>query len=404
MRLHEPMTPSFREALDTIVAAVVPEARDRAAQEVQRALGHGVGSLEELRALSGDRQAPADLRAIACWLLGRLGDHLAWDVLVGALDAGEPEVRAEAARALGALDEPRAVGPLGRRLAEDGDENVRAVAAHWLGLLGGREAFEALAGAFRRAGETTDVRSACAEALGDTFDPDAVPLLTEALADPDAAVRYDAAVALGQLADPRATERLRDVVEHDGGQVPGLGAIRDAARQALSEIEARRRPPGIRAGETFEDFARRELAESIEAAELLCALIDEVAEGTPGLAKQIVDFYPFAWEERGEGAWVIVGVHPETDVAAWERANRRLAAHVLEHWRRSLESRMPLRRPRVGWREGSGIEEWAEGKSYELVVFLDQADASGFQVGLPETPHALTQDEKLVLIAPRAAR
>ena len=104
-------------------------------------------------------------RRNAAWALGALDDQRALAALVAALGDQEPDVRAQAAWALGALDDPAAMDRLATAL-KDEDVRVRRQAAWALGALG---------------------------------DSRATGGLIAALKDPDAGVRRQAAWALGAI-------------------------------------------------------------------------------------------------------------------------------------------------------------------------------------------------------------
>lgn len=265
-----------------------------------------------------------------------------------------------------------------------------------------RLAPESRAAALTRPGEDEEVRSTCAEALGASDEPDALPLLRDALRDPSVLVRYDAALALGRLGDARALDGLRELVEHDDAELPGVGSIRQIAADAIASIEART-SPGQRLGESFTDFARRTLDDDLlEHVEYLLEFIAEldVGEAAP---MQALEIYPAQWREHEAGNWRIVGPHPDADVSAWARANQRMAARVLAAWQRELERRMPDadRRPRVGWRRSHGIDDWAEGECYQLALFLADDEIEGFSLTLPDDPAPLSDEERRALITPR---
>ena len=111
------------------------------------------------------RQPQWIARRNAAWAMGALDDSRAVKPLIAAMSDVEPEVRAQAAWALGALDDAAAL----ERLAEtvkDSDARVRRQAAWALGVIG---------------------------------DSRATPVLIVALKDADAGVRRQAAWALGNI-------------------------------------------------------------------------------------------------------------------------------------------------------------------------------------------------------------
>lgn len=243
MLLYPLMSPDLRVRLDAIVAQLAPQFREQGQRDVERLAALGVSSVADMQQTCTDPAAPADARAIVCWGLGRLGDAGALDTLVAALGDPDPAVRWEAARALGELDDRRAVEPLAAALAGDAGAGVRATAAGALGLIGDRGALAALAAGLAP-GEPEQVRAACAEAFGDLWDPEAEPALITALDDPSPSVRHAAANALCQSGSPRALPKLREIAACDHGTVPQAGSVREAAARAIVKLEGMNREPG----------------------------------------------------------------------------------------------------------------------------------------------------------------
>jgi HEAT repeat protein len=91
--------------------------------------------------------------------------------------------------------------------------------------------------------EVGQVRAAAATALADTHAVEALPALLLAVDDDDALVRQMAICALGEIGDPRATERLRRALKDPRAEVrfqaviafPRVTASPDAAVEALLE-------------------------------------------------------------------------------------------------------------------------------------------------------------------------
>lgn len=189
-----------------------------------------------------DKQADRFTRVQAAFALGQIGPEDAGatvPVLAGALaDAATPlEVRKAAADALGQLkkDAKEAAPALGAALKEK-DLTLRRAAVVALDRLGAeaRAAFSAL----KQAAKDDDraVRSQALHALGNLGkdDPDAVvPVLVEGLRDVVIEVRITAILALGGIgpeakaAVPALTNAARD----------GQAAVREAAADALKHIQ-----------------------------------------------------------------------------------------------------------------------------------------------------------------------
>src|SRR5574338_1607904 len=149
------------------------------------------GSLE-----TGLRASQWFARRNAAWALGAMDDRRAVGPLQAALKDPEAPVRRKAAGALGASDDTDAVSALVAAL-KDHDPETRANAAWALGAIDSREAGHALAAALGDA--EARVRAQAAWALGAIGDASATPALTAALKDADVKVRRQAAWALGAV-------------------------------------------------------------------------------------------------------------------------------------------------------------------------------------------------------------
>ena len=100
--------------------------------------------------IEGDANPP--LQRITLQAIGEIGDEEATQAVADRLVADEPEVRTEAARALGRIGDTRAIDPLANVLAEDDEDSVRTSAAWALNQIGTEKALET-------AGQYADDRS-----------------------------------------------------------------------------------------------------------------------------------------------------------------------------------------------------------------------------------------------------
>ena len=144
-------------------------------------------------------------RRNAAWALGALDDQRAVEALVETLKDREPGVREQAVWALGALDASDAVPALTGAL-KDPDPRVRRQAAWALGAIDDRRGAAPLVSAL--ADEDDRTREQAAWALGALDEPSAVPALIKALGDSAPKVRQQAAWALGAIDDRRAVDGL----------------------------------------------------------------------------------------------------------------------------------------------------------------------------------------------------
>lgn len=156
----------------------------------------------------------------------------------------EPEVREEAALALGRFVQRAELGDLPehhfekvaqglRRTLEDDleEDAVRARALEAIGACGREWVSEAIQQAYD--GELPRLRVSSLHAMGRSCDPIWLPLLIDELASDDSEMRYESAIALGSLADRRAVSHLAPLL-YDGDS-----EVKEAAISALGQIGGR---------------------------------------------------------------------------------------------------------------------------------------------------------------------
>ncbi|HUX78005.1 MAG TPA: HEAT repeat domain-containing protein, partial [Anaerolineae bacterium] len=174
-------------------------------------------------------QKDASVREKAAKALGEIGDTQAVEPLITALKDSDMDVRRAAVEALGQSGDARAVDPLITAL-KDGAVDVRQAAAGALGQSGDARAVDPLIAALKDS--AGDVRQAASGALGQSGDARAVNPLIAALKDSagdvqqtvagvlaqiaeentDKDLKYQAALALAEIDDPRAVKLLVDVI------------------------------------------------------------------------------------------------------------------------------------------------------------------------------------------------
>ncbi|MGE0790551.1 MAG: HEAT repeat domain-containing protein [Sandaracinaceae bacterium] len=237
MPLFPQLRPTFEAALRDVTSKDV-----RMRTAAAKALGSNVEGREDqakraLRSLLDDPSG--DVRTAAIESLGRLRDRDALDTILARFDDGDPVVRQIAILAAGDIGDRRALQPLLRLLRHDApDVRFQAVAAlaalsreevepdeildrfgelvtdddplvreNLADALGALEVKEAEPSLERLLGdEHMGVRRAAAIGLARTKNPAGIDELVKALSDRDRL--FEAAWALGEIADPRAAEPL----------------------------------------------------------------------------------------------------------------------------------------------------------------------------------------------------
>ena len=146
-------------------------------------------------------------------------------VIIHLLSDKNSKIRKNAADALGAMREEKAVGPL-TALLGDPESKVRASAAEALGKIGETEALQALLQLLQNPNEPSRVRLEAVKALGELDDRRALPALTAALRDSDGPVRAEAIEALQSIGYERqAVPRLAALLKDEEADIRSAAAI-----------------------------------------------------------------------------------------------------------------------------------------------------------------------------------
>jgi len=277
---------------------------------VRRAAARALGALGDPRAVGALvlvlRDSDESVRIAAVEAVGRLGDASAASSVIAVLaDPSEP-VRAAAVRALGRLGTPEAtaaiVAELGRPTTDPGvliaalrlgRERALPALRACLDAHGGFRAADGCALSLGTLGDSSDVprlrvalergevspRAALA-ALGALGAPEAIPIVLERVADPDAAVRRTALTALIPLLDP---------ARPDGRAVDPLVRALRARGRSLGErtvlLGLLGRTGAPRAGAALSDVAK-----SATSPEMVRAALDALGEiGPAGFDAVLLD-------------------------------------------------------------------------------------------------------------------
>jgi HEAT repeat protein len=184
----------------------------------------------------------ATKRQQAAAILAELKEHQAIPALSILLQDPVPTVRSAAAQTLREFSSKRALPALINAIT-DSDANVRAYAAEALGKIGDKRAVKPL---LALADDTSEVdtgnphtmRSVVIFALSQIGDRQALNTLLTALNDPDADVRWAAAIGLGKIKDPSAIPALRKALDDEEEVSWGGELVSEAAEQALNELKA----------------------------------------------------------------------------------------------------------------------------------------------------------------------
>jgi HEAT repeat protein len=206
------------------LAALQPRAVAQEVQQVENIAPPGEGQAGRQVERRLERQLQTQLQGQAGELVERLGERVrvlpqdqhtvdprVMRAFLTALADAEPEIRAEAANALGMIESAEATLALSQVLEGDVVASVREEAAWALGMIEDDTAVPALSAAL--SDEDAAVRVQAAWALGMIEGPGAVEALSAALRnDPSADAREEAAWALGMIEDEAALDALLDAM------------------------------------------------------------------------------------------------------------------------------------------------------------------------------------------------
>jgi HEAT repeat protein len=250
-------------------------------------------------------------RAEAAESLGLMRSRLAVDPLVRLMDDPAGEVRIRAARALGLIRGSTSIRPLVRALGDPsrwsairvaeilisaGAEAVDELLAAWpalspparisaLDVLGRTRSLKAvplLRASLRDS--NADVRARAAHALGLIGDADSLDDLMAALGDADWPVRAMAAKALGRLAAPRAIPALCEALKDRQWWV------RANAGEALRNLGPGGRDALIRMLDADDTYARHQAVEQLEQGRIVDGYIADLVSPDAGRREAALQF------------------------------------------------------------------------------------------------------------------
>jgi len=215
---------SQAEVARELMLAVAKDPAEPVRVAAVSALGHcpSAETIRRLRDLLRKDRSPA-VQAAAAEALGTGKIDVAVPDLVAALQRPDANVRRAAAAALGAIGNAQSIDGLLNAL-KDTDPYVRKEAATALDAIkvGKGEQMNLIK---RTHDPLPVVRAQAVEKLGDSADPDVVPILITTLEDADVSVRSAAIRALGEFHDTPSVSLLREAAASGQPVTTRLGAL-----------------------------------------------------------------------------------------------------------------------------------------------------------------------------------
>lgn len=197
----------------------------------------GMNSYETLLQIADDSQADPNIRALACWLLGKTKRSESLPTLMRACQSPTLTVKVAALQALRDYSPDEQLSAIAIDvLLYDASQEARRAAAYALAAVGTENALLILITVLQDSAQAPTVRGMVAETLSNFAHPSVVEALITSLDDPEVEVRFWATYALGELGDPQALPKLRQLASDDDGVLANWGAIRQEARHAIDSI------------------------------------------------------------------------------------------------------------------------------------------------------------------------
>ncbi|MDY7091561.1 MAG: HEAT repeat domain-containing protein [Acidobacteriota bacterium] len=219
---------SVVKKLDASVRSSAAEALARIEDEIE------ISEAAFQEALGDSRLEPLLLADIA-WLVGLARLRSVSPTLEKLVSEETPEALLwETTKSLASLGQGAEVMRQLTLTAEDPEK--QKIGVYGLGALRDQEAVELLENILLDPRAPVFLRAQSAEALGYIQEMKSVPSLLRASHDAAPELRFWSVFALGQLADPRARQRLAEIAENDHEMVKGWWEVSREAQEALKQI------------------------------------------------------------------------------------------------------------------------------------------------------------------------
>jgi HEAT repeat protein len=331
----------FRDPRAILPLIEVLHDEDRAVREAAATALRKIGAAGVPGLIQALQDPNGNVQEAAVGILKDLAEPSTVEPLIGCLQSKNWVLRMHAAKALGALGDERAIRPL-IPLLMDPVKAVRVDTTEALARIG-RAALASLLAALRH--EEWILRLHACEALGKMGAEDAIePLASVMLTDRDAAVRQDAARALGGIGSPRGLDPLIAALQDLDVRpfaAEALGKLKDprAIPALIDIVTGKSRPANSRKVPSCGDESGELYLEEMEVQEKAIAAMAEIRD------ERAVDSLIAALKDtrlRGAAAEALQRFGPCIAEPLLAKMKTETDSNILYHARAILAS--------VGWR------------------------------------------------------
>lgn len=233
------MSKRSKSKIEDIIESPSPHIHPKIKSGLVQLLRFRGNSLDSLISILKDQDIEEDIRLLACWIIGQLGEKRVLKELLEVFCSQDTSLSLEVAKAIGMLKSKRAVPIFIQELSGDGNADKRAASAYALGLLRDNRAIEILVKVLNNNNDLPKVRAQAAEALAwfGVRKKSVIDALIDGLKDASVEVRFWSTYALGELKVKKAMDQLERMAAEDDGALPGWWPISKEASNAIDRIK-----------------------------------------------------------------------------------------------------------------------------------------------------------------------
>lgn len=212
--------------------------REQFSSDLKTLEQNNINSYDNLLDAVRSDNLPIEVRTIACWLCGKLGDSDSMYPLLFAAQSNSSQIRHQAILSVSELQlSSQEVIKMLVNTLNDNDLEVRKASIYALGSIKAPQTLSSIIAVILNNNEPTSLRGIGIEALINFNEPLIIPLLIDQLDDQSIEVRFWSVFALGQLGAKEALPKLQRLVAENNND-DGLEQqnVRQEATEAIKLI------------------------------------------------------------------------------------------------------------------------------------------------------------------------